>query len=455
MATYVPIQSVVLSTSASTISFTSLPQDYTDLILVCNAASETTNAFPYIQFNGDTGTSYSMTQMYGNGTSAVSGRVPNTAQMFNSDISLRQSTITGNFTYNIMNYSNSTTFKTSLLRQNSMDASDYVGSLAAVGTWRNTVPVTSIDVKLTRGGTAYNFSVGSTFDLYGVSHNNAKVSSASGGTAVYYDSTYAYHVFTGTGTFTPTRALTADLLVVAGGGGGGNSPAAAGGGAGGVLAFASQSLAAGTSYSVLVGAGGAGGASDGAQGGSGTNSRFASLTASVGGGGGGGYGVALTGGSGGGGGYFNGSNNAVGYPGADGTSGQGNPGGQGYAQSSNHSGGGGGGAGGNGGNASNGGPAGAGGAGTNSVTNWGLLTNALTATEKGFNGYLAGGGGGSFQNTNSANRGAAGSGGGGIGGYNAIPGASAVTNTGSGGGGGSYAVGGNGGSGIVIVRYAR
>ena len=51
---------------------------------------------------------------------------------------------------------------------------------------------------------------------------------ATGGT-VTSDSTYWYHTFTSNGTFTPSQALSCDVVVVAGGAGGGYDRAAGGG----------------------------------------------------------------------------------------------------------------------------------------------------------------------------------------------------------------------------------
>jgi hypothetical protein len=70
--------------------------------------------------------------------------------------------------YQIMNYSNTTTYKTSLTRQNTVDAADYNGTLTAVGLWRSTSAITSVAIQLTRGGSAYNFTSGSIFTLYGI-----------------------------------------------------------------------------------------------------------------------------------------------------------------------------------------------------------------------------------------------------------------------------------------------
>lgn len=223
-------------------------------------------------------------------------------------------------------------------------------------------------------------------------------------------------------------ALSYDIeyLIVAGGGGG--STTAGGGGGGGGFVSASFSVNSAASYSAVVGSGGAGAGSDGGQGIPGSNSSFGSITAL--GGGGGGHGIPTAGGCGGGGGY-----GGVTAGGA-GTSGQGYAGGSGgNINAPDYPCGGGGGAGGVGG----------------SVTLGTTIGGLGGAGQLWLNGnYYAGGGGGS--GTGNA---AGGVGGGGRGGLvydgSKLPG-TANTGGGGGGGGGGSAIG-NGGSGVVIVRY--
>jgi len=59
-ATYEPIATTTVSgSSTSTVTFSSISGTYTDLVIIGNLGSQTTNAFPYLQFNGDTGSNYS------------------------------------------------------------------------------------------------------------------------------------------------------------------------------------------------------------------------------------------------------------------------------------------------------------------------------------------------------------------------------------------------------------
>ena len=72
--TYVPIESYTVSgTSTTEIVFGSggtIPQTYTDLVIVCNVQTTTATDDINIQFNGDTSSSnYSFTQFFGNGSS--------------------------------------------------------------------------------------------------------------------------------------------------------------------------------------------------------------------------------------------------------------------------------------------------------------------------------------------------------------------------------------------------
>jgi len=261
---------------------------------------------------------------------------------------------------------------------------------------------------------------------------------ATGGTITTVNG-YTYHTFTSNGTFAVTDtegAVTVDYLVVAGGGGGGGTDGngVAGGGAGG---YRSSTFTPSIGdYQVIVGAGGTGGAAGGSAGSAGANSSVFGTTSAGGGGGGGRYAGPSSGGSGGGSEPFNntpGSGNvpsvspAQGYAGgsAPATTVTGRPGGGG---------------------------GGAGGVGTNGVAtkagNGGIGRQWLDGN------YYAGGGGGGINSSTAGQQGV-----GVHGGATAIYAGSASANSGTGGGGAgagggnSSIPGGNGGSGIVIIRY--
>ena len=427
MSTYTPIASQTLGSSAATVTFTNIPQNFTDLVLVINARTDRSGQATdglNIKFNTDDNSNYSDTEIIGNGSSASSVRNTNTSRWFTNDANLPGATATASVFSSIIvsfqNYANTSTYKTGLCRFNL--ASSNTG--ASVGLWRSTSALDAITL-ISRNNA--NFVSGSTFNLYGIASASASTGKASGGNIVTTDGTYWYHTFTSSGTFTPLQALTADYLVVAGGGGGGNSYGA-GGGAGGLRCTVGATGGGGSletplsltaqAYTVTVGAGGANNAA-------GSNSVFSTITSTGGGVGGAGSNAGGAGGSGGGAGGNNGTT------GGTGTANQGYNGGSGAVSG----GGGGGGAGGLGGNAS-----------SNTGGNGGIgVTTSISGTSTTY----AGGGGGYGQST----RGVGGSSIGGSGGQvsPALAATNGVANTGSGGGGEPS---GAGGSGIVIVRYA-
>ncbi len=446
MSTYTPIASVTLSSAQATVSFVGIPQTYTDLILVCQVQQSASNNSLRHRFNYDSASNYSYTTLIANGSSASSGKDSNLTVGLLCDTTASSGALETLYKVQIYSYANTTTYKTHLGRGGRGGG----GIDATVGLWRKTEAITSIELAMGGGFPTNNFASGSTFHLYGVANASiTNVAKAIGGNSITTDGTYWYHTFLSSGIFTPTQALTADVLVVAGGGGSGRT--GGGGGAGGLRGLTAQSLTT-TSYSVSIGGGGAGGDTDGGVASNGTNSVFGNIVASGGGGGAsynGGNAIGVSGGSGGGGGTHDGGS-------ATRTGGAGNIGGYtpvegfaGGAAVSTRGSGGGGGATAAGTNAPSTNNGGAGGTGSSAYSSWGVATG--TGQNSGGTYYFGGGGGGSGL----ASGGAAGLGGGAAGstyaGSSNQPGA---INTGGGAGGINDRNGSTGGSGIVIVRYA-
>jgi hypothetical protein len=160
-ATYTPIASITLGADAASVTFSSIPQTYTDLVLIMNGY--TASDYVYYQLNGDTAANYSRTHLFGNGSTATSNRLTGQGALF-SAIGVIASP--GQGISHIMNYANTTTNKTVLNRGNY--ASGYVGM--QVGLWRSTAAITSIQIF--EGGSG-NLVAGTTFDLYGILGANA------------------------------------------------------------------------------------------------------------------------------------------------------------------------------------------------------------------------------------------------------------------------------------------
>lgn len=436
--TIVPIASVTVGTGGTgSISFTGIPQIYTDLIVKWSTRSTYTSGTAntiQIGFNGST-SDFTAKTLEGDGASASSGSGARSVGATPS-ATAAANTFSNGEVY-ITNYTSSN-FKSFSADNVQEDNTTTAYNSLSAGLWSNTSAITSVELYTN----VNNWAQYSTFTLYGVLKyaETGTGSKATGGT-VTTSGGYTYHTFFSSGMFTPTAAITgAEVLVVAGGGATGHA-ISGGGGAGGLVYASSQSFSSGVGYAAIVGAGGGNTAPYAGIGCNGTNSVFAGGTVALGGGGGGGAGVAgATGGSGGGG-------SAVGQAGGSGTAGQGNAGGNG-ASAYGGGGGGAGGAGTNGGTNSRGGD---GGVGVTTYSAWGSATG--TGDNVGGTYYYAGGGGGSPWNGVSANNfgGVAGAGGGGKGGGD-TGGTSGLPFTG-GGGGGQNDVSTSGGSGVIIVRY--
>lgn len=160
-ATYTSIASNTLSSAAASVTFSSIPGTYTDLVLVFEGAASATAANGFqIKINGASGALQSYTRIQGNGTTASSGQVANG----DPACGVIGNTNRSNIIAQIMNYSNATTYKTILSRYNSLDSSD--GRTGAyVNLTRATTAVTSLLIDL---ASANNFTSGSTFTLYGI-----------------------------------------------------------------------------------------------------------------------------------------------------------------------------------------------------------------------------------------------------------------------------------------------
>jgi hypothetical protein len=453
-ANYVLLEKITVGAAgASSVTFSNIPQTgYTDLVVAYSMRNNrsTVNAYPAVQFNGSA-SSLSQREVFGNGSGAFSAS-GSIIQPYAAGNGATSNTFGSGSIY-IPNYTSSNFKSVSVDAVGENNGTEAHSQLLA-GLWSNTAAITSITILAGDSSTA--ILQYSTFYLYGVAKlgtTPAIVPYATGGDTIETDGTYWYHAFLSSGTFTPQKGISCDVLVVAGGGGGAGAGGGGGGGAGGLLAFTSQSI--GSAQTVTVGAGGSGTNDGSTNGGSGSNSVFGSLTAAVGGGGGGFIsGNGANGGSGGG----VGRDSTSARTGGTATSGQGFRGGNGISASAAYAAaGGGGGAGAVGGNGSveggagagfgDGGNGGNGGAGVNTYSSW------LSVTGLGVSGFIAGGGGGAvYTNGNGRVAGTGGSGGGANGGTDAA-GSSATANTGSGGGGGRGGSGGSGGSGLVIVRY--
>jgi hypothetical protein len=167
-STYTPIATTTLGSAATTVTFSSISGAYTDLILaIAGRGTRTGNTVDgNIKFNSDSGSNYSVTYLYGDGSAASSARASNQSAGNAGLWYPAASTTSGIFTANtiqIMNYSNTTTYKTWITRDsNQSNTGALVG--ASANLWRSTAAINRIDLTLGVG----DWATGSTFTLYGI-----------------------------------------------------------------------------------------------------------------------------------------------------------------------------------------------------------------------------------------------------------------------------------------------
>ena len=161
-ATYEPLATTTLgSATNSVLVMSSIPSTYTDLVLIVSAKGSggdgDTNL--YVSFNGTT-SGYSLTRIIGNGSSATSARTTSRTKFESDPAWYLRSSMNNISVINIMNYANTSVYKTVLSRHNQTD----VATIGEVGLWQNTAAVSSITLSTAPN----NFAVGSTFTLYGI-----------------------------------------------------------------------------------------------------------------------------------------------------------------------------------------------------------------------------------------------------------------------------------------------
>ena len=154
--TYTPLANITLGSSASSVTFSSIPATYRDLVYVISGqlvSASPTNTL--LRFNGDSGNNYTRVYVFSNSSSpssavetGISGANPWFAT---NEIS--------NGIGTIMDYSATDKHKTMLARYNGVSS----GILMSATRWANTAAITSMAFSNTN-----NFAAGTTFSIYGI-----------------------------------------------------------------------------------------------------------------------------------------------------------------------------------------------------------------------------------------------------------------------------------------------
>lgn len=167
--TFEPIATATLASTTGSITFSDIPQTYTDLRVVAVLRQVTAYNDTRITFNGST-TDYSITRMGVDAANALFGIAPinntngiwqnqNSVGAEDADPALFACSITDVFSYT------SSYNKTALTK--TFCALDNQTPQFGAGTWMNTSAITSLSVRFP-GAVTTQFSIGSTVTLYGI-----------------------------------------------------------------------------------------------------------------------------------------------------------------------------------------------------------------------------------------------------------------------------------------------
>jgi hypothetical protein len=153
--TYIALANITLGSSASSVTFSSIPATFRDLVMVF-VGSGSTNADLRVRLNGDTGSNYSFVYALGAPPSVISASGTQNGLTFGAvDTGQTLSQIS------IMDYSATDKHKTALTRWDST-SSNAVTMYAS--RWANTSAVNTVVVFPTAG----TLSTGVTVALYGI-----------------------------------------------------------------------------------------------------------------------------------------------------------------------------------------------------------------------------------------------------------------------------------------------
>lgn len=165
-ATYEPIATNTLSSSVTSVTFSSIPQTYDNLRLIVNAkaAASAVNAVIYI--NGDTAANYARTTYGTNGTALFGQRAQTTNFIQITIFNAIESTQVAYRAADFFNYTSTLIAKPVLTQEYSPINSSAAGSiLKGAQVWNSTAAITQLQIST---ASANAFAVGSVFTLFGI-----------------------------------------------------------------------------------------------------------------------------------------------------------------------------------------------------------------------------------------------------------------------------------------------
>ena len=170
--TYKLISSNVLSSTASSVSFSSIPATFTDLVLRVSArdnASAVVTTLFLVGYNTDTTfTANSFTRLYTNAETAYSDRGTASGNIsYMAGASATANIFSNSETY-IMNYASAQNKTISNFSSAETNGTNTARVATFAATWGNSAAINTITITPFSGG---NFASGSSFYLYGIKNS--------------------------------------------------------------------------------------------------------------------------------------------------------------------------------------------------------------------------------------------------------------------------------------------
>jgi hypothetical protein len=163
---YELIESSILTTSTSSVTFSSIPSDYKHLQLriVYRGANAGNGLTSQLRFNSDSGSNYAYHRLQGDGSTVVSSAFTSQTEIDLPAQTANGATASsfGGAVVDILDYAS--TSKNTTVRTLGGRASTSSGIDLRSGLWINTAAVTSVFI----GSYTLNFMSGSRFSLYGI-----------------------------------------------------------------------------------------------------------------------------------------------------------------------------------------------------------------------------------------------------------------------------------------------
>jgi hypothetical protein len=165
VSTEVAIATTTLSSTATSITFSSIPSTYTDLRLVVVGVASSGVAM-CLRFNSDSGSNYSQTYLYGDGSTAASGRNTSLTRVNLTQVTnFGQNALPQLVTADIFSYASST-YKTFLNTEAAdQNGGGFASTVSQVSLWRSTSAIDNIYLYNDGSG---NYAAGTTATLYGI-----------------------------------------------------------------------------------------------------------------------------------------------------------------------------------------------------------------------------------------------------------------------------------------------